>query len=138
MKGRFYMATRKGLSQHLGASAGGKGRGPVGQRRAGRAAVSGGRSRQADRDRQRQELSARFSMFIQWSEADRVFIVTLPEFDDAKTHGDTYADAVKQGKDLIDSFIMWYAQDGQPLPKPSLFPDGEDESIEEPVLAAGH
>ena len=65
-------------------------------------------------------------------------MVTLPEFDDAKTHGDTYAEAVKQGKDLIDSFVMWYEQDARSLPKPSLFPDGKDECIEQPALAAVH
>jgi len=57
-------------------------------------------------------------MLIQWSDEDRCFIVTLPEFDDAKTHGDTYAEAVKMGQELIESCIMWAKQDGKPLPKP--------------------
>jgi predicted RNase H-like HicB family nuclease len=60
-------------------------------------------------------------MLIQWDEEDGIFMVTLPEFDNALTHGSTYKDAVKQGQDLIESFIMWHSQDGKPLPKPELF-----------------
>jgi predicted RNase H-like HicB family nuclease len=60
-----------------------------------------------------------YSMIIQWSEEDQAFIVTLPEFDCAMTHGDTYEEAVREGKDLIDSFILWYEQDGKTLPEPA-------------------
>jgi antitoxin HicB len=60
-------------------------------------------------------------MLIQWSDEDKVFIVTLPEFDDAKTHGETYEEAVRMGKDLIESFFIWYAQDGKPLPRPATY-----------------
>ena len=65
---------------------------------------------------------SRYSMLIQWSEEDQAFIVTLPEFDCAKTHGETYAKAVNQGKSLIESFFMWYEQDGKALPEPALYP----------------
>ena len=65
--------------------------------------------------------AARFSMLIQWSDEDQVFIVTLPEFENARTHGETYEKAARQGRLLIESFIMWYEQDGKPLPAPSLF-----------------
>ena len=79
-------------------------------------------------------------MVVRWSDEDAAYIVTLPEFDDAKTHGDTYVEAVKQGKDLIDSFVLWYAQDGRPLPKPHLYFDGSDHSNhgKQPVLTTGH
>lgn len=62
-------------------------------------------------------------MLIQWSGDDECFIVTLPEFGDAKTHGDTYEEAVQMGKDLIESFFIWYEQDGKPLPEPRMFVD---------------
>jgi len=62
-------------------------------------------------------------MLIQWSDDDRCFIVTLPEFDDAKTHGDTYEEAVRMGKELIESFFIWYEQDGKSLPAPRMFVD---------------
>ena len=60
-------------------------------------------------------------MLIQWSDEDEAFIVTLPEFDDAKTHGETYEKAARQGRLLIESFIMWYGQDGKPLPEAHKF-----------------
>jgi len=66
-------------------------------------------------------VKPRFSMLIRWSDEDEAYIVTLPEFDNAKTHGDTYEEAARQGSDLIDSFLMWSAQDDKPLPAPRLF-----------------
>lgn len=63
-------------------------------------------------------------MLIQWSQEDQVFMVTLPEFDNARTHGATYEKAVKEGKDLIESCMMWYRQDGRDLPEPSYFDFG--------------
>jgi predicted RNase H-like HicB family nuclease len=62
-------------------------------------------------------------MVIQWSEEDKCFIVTLPEFEGAKTHGETYAQAARMGRDLIESFFMWYKQDGKPLPRPNVWMD---------------
>ena len=62
-----------------------------------------------------------YSMIIQWSEEDQAYLATLPEFGNALTHGDTYEAAAHQGRELIESFIMWYEQDGKPLPKPYLF-----------------
>ena len=60
-------------------------------------------------------------MVIRWSDEDQVFIVTLPEFDDAKTHGETYEKAAKQGRLLIETFDMWYEQEGKDLPHPQTF-----------------
>ena len=62
-------------------------------------------------------------MLIQWSDEDECFIVTLPEFDNARTHGDTHEQAVRMGKELIESFFMWYEQDGKPLPDPCVYLD---------------
>src|SRR5689334_16002896 len=99
------MATRKGKSHDLGTPAGRSVRHPVGKGRAGRQAVSGSSGRSADRDRRGPAVTAaRYSMLIQWSDEDAVFVVTLPEFGDAHTHGDTYEKAAKQGRLLIESF----------------------------------
>jgi predicted RNase H-like HicB family nuclease len=57
-------------------------------------------------------------MMIQWSDEDQAFIVTLPEFQNAQTHGDTYEKAVKYGRELIESFVNWYREDGRELPVP--------------------
>ena len=66
-------------------------------------------------------MTLKYSMLIRWSEEDQKYIVTLPEFGNAKTHGETYEEAAREGSDLIESFLMWKAQDGEPLPKPNLF-----------------
>lgn len=43
----------------------------------------------------------RYSMYIQWSEEDQAYIVTVLELPGCKTHGKTYVEAVKQGQDAI-------------------------------------
>jgi predicted RNase H-like HicB family nuclease len=69
-------------------------------------------------------------MLIRWSDGDGAYIVTLPEFDNAKTHGNTYEAAARQGRDLIESCVMWYQQDGRPLPPPFVFVyPGEDFTV---------
>ena len=61
----------------------------------------------------------KYSMKIQWSDEDQTFIVSLPEFGPyAKTHGDTYAEAVRQGRDCLASLVEAYEAEGWPLPKP--------------------
>ena len=57
-------------------------------------------------------------MVIQWSDEDQVFIVTLPEFLGCKTHGESYEDAVKNGREIIELLIETYEADGRPLPEP--------------------
>ena len=66
-------------------------------------------------------MSLRYSMLIRWSDVDKVYIATLPEFEGANTHGETYEKAAREGRLLIESFIMWYEQDGKPLPEPHTF-----------------
>ena len=64
----------------------------------------------------------RYSMVIEWSEEDQVFIVSLPEWGDlVHTHGETYEDAVEKGKELIDGLVEARKQRGEPLPKPHVF-----------------
>jgi antitoxin HicB len=62
-----------------------------------------------------------YSIVIQWSHEDRAYIVSIPEFPGTFTHGETHEEAVKQGRNLIESLIMWAEQDGKPLPEPQIF-----------------
>jgi antitoxin HicB len=62
-----------------------------------------------------------YSMIVQWSVEDACFVTTLPEFNHARTHGETYQQAVEMGVELIESFLIWYEQDGKILPKPVLY-----------------
>src|SRR5690349_16753872 len=62
-----------------------------------------------------------FTMVISWSDVDRVYIAHLPEFGSgAKTHGSTYEEAAKNGREVLEMLVESYIADGQPLPKPSL------------------
>ncbi len=67
-------------------------------------------------------MSCKYSMVIQWSDEDQVFIASLPEFGPyCKTHGATYEEAARQGQDALESLIESYEADGQPLPEPIRF-----------------
>lgn len=61
-----------------------------------------------------------YSMIIQWSIKDAAYIVTVPELPGCRTHGDTYEEAVQQGKDAIESWIMAAIADGDVVPPPSV------------------
>jgi predicted RNase H-like HicB family nuclease len=43
----------------------------------------------------------RYAMVIEWSDADEVFLVTLPDFPGAHTHGKTRAEAVEMGEEVL-------------------------------------
>ncbi len=61
-----------------------------------------------------------YSIVIQWSDEDQLFLVTLPEFTDIMqpcTHGKNYEEALQNAQDLIESLIEIYNQDNKPLPK---------------------
>jgi predicted RNase H-like HicB family nuclease len=57
-------------------------------------------------------------MVIQWSDVDQVFVVTLPEFNGCKTHGATYEEAGRMGREVLELLIETYEADGTPLPEP--------------------
>jgi len=59
-------------------------------------------------------------MIIQWDSRDNIFVVRVPELPGCVTHGETYEEAVKQGKDAIESWLMAASADGEPIPPPSV------------------
>jgi len=63
-----------------------------------------------------------FSMVIRWSDRDKLYIAHLPEFGDgAKTHGATYEEAAKNGREVLEMVVESYMAEGQPLPKPDKY-----------------
>ena len=64
---------------------------------------------------------ARYIMMIQWSDEEKACVVTRPEFDGCKTHGNTYEEAVKNGREVIELLIETYGDERRPLPRPALF-----------------
>ncbi|ELS03430.1 hypothetical protein Xen7305DRAFT_00031540 [Xenococcus sp. PCC 7305] len=64
----------------------------------------------------------KYQMIIQWSNEDNCFLVALPDFPGQywRTHGNTYEEAVVKGKEALESLIISYEADGEPLPEPNI------------------
>ena len=62
-----------------------------------------------------------YSMYIQWSDEDNAYIVTVHELPGCKTHGETYEEAVRRGQDAIASWIMVAHKLGRQIPTPSFW-----------------
>jgi antitoxin HicB len=69
-----------------------------------------------------------YSMVIAWSEEDRAYLVTLPEWAALAhmpiTHGGTYEEAALRGRHALESLIAQAVEDGKPLPTPALVRQG--------------
>ena len=65
--------------------------------------------------------ASHYSMIINWSEEDQAFIVTLPEFGGCKTHGADYAEAVKNGQEVLELLADAYRAEGRALPDPAVY-----------------
>jgi predicted RNase H-like HicB family nuclease len=64
----------------------------------------------------------KYKMVIQWSDLDNCYLVGLPDFpgQEWRTHGDTYAEAVENGIEVLDLLIEDYQLAGEQLPLPSI------------------
>jgi predicted RNase H-like HicB family nuclease len=64
-----------------------------------------------------------YSMVIQWSEEDQLFLVTIPEFSDRVimpcTHGKTRQEATRNGEEVIEMYLSAWKNEGESLPEPS-------------------
>ena len=62
-------------------------------------------------------MKSRYSIIIQWSDEDECYIVSLPEFGKyARTHGDTYEEAVKNAQEVLELLI-----EDNNLPQPNIY-----------------
>lgn len=63
-------------------------------------------------------MKSRYSILIQWSDEDQCYIVSFPEFGKyAKTHGDTYEEAIKNAQEVLNLLI----EDNEDLPQPNVY-----------------
>ena len=67
------------------------------------------------------EEAKHYSMIIEWDPEDKIYVVTVPELPGCMTHGKTYEEAVQQGQDAIESWIMVALADNDPIPPPKTF-----------------
>ena len=65
-------------------------------------------------------MNHRYTMVIQWSEEDKLYLVHLPEFpwQEFVTHGSTYQEAAQNGQEALDGLIAVLQDNNQPLPEP--------------------
>jgi antitoxin HicB len=70
------------------------------------------------------DIRHHYPMLIEWSEEDRAYLVTLPEWSDRVlqpvTHGETYELAATSGQEALAMLIELAQEDGEPLPEPRL------------------
>jgi predicted RNase H-like HicB family nuclease len=63
-------------------------------------------------------------MLIQSSEADQVFVCSLPEWGEGcKTYGSTYEKAAKAGREVLEALMEWHVEEHRRLPAPNKFND---------------
>ena len=65
-----------------------------------------------------------YSMIIQWSDRDKLFLVTIPEFEDRVvmpcTYGRTREEAIRNAEEVIEMYLEAWQAEGEAIPKPSL------------------
>ncbi|MBK9091505.1 MAG: type II toxin-antitoxin system HicB family antitoxin [Anaerolineae bacterium] len=63
-------------------------------------------------------MVSHYSMVIQWSDGDGAYVVSFPEFPSAHTHGDSYEEAARRGREVLDLLQECYTEAHHPLPEP--------------------
>lgn len=59
-----------------------------------------------------------YTVIIQWSDKDNCFIASLPEWVEfCHTHGDTYAEALKNAEEVLELLIESAIEEGEILPE---------------------
>jgi len=65
----------------------------------------------------------RYSLVIEWSDEDELYIVTVPELPGYRTHGTTQIEAVAMGRDAIETWLDANRAWERPIPSPRLYAD---------------
>ena len=69
--------------------------------------------------------TSHYSMLIEWSDEDQAYVVSFPEWEQAgligHTHGDTYAEAVHKGEEMLRFLVESAKAEGDPVPEPRRF-----------------
>ena len=65
---------------------------------------------------------SRYSMIVQWSDEDGLFLVTIPEFSDRVvmpcTYGQTREEAIHKGEEVIEMYLEAWEAEGESIPEP--------------------
>ena len=63
-------------------------------------------------------MTSKYCMIIEWSDEDAVYVVTLPDFPNNRTHGETYEEAAKNGREVLELLIESFESEDRLLPIP--------------------
>ncbi|OYQ67246.1 hypothetical protein B9G53_02540 [Pseudanabaena sp. SR411] len=67
---------------------------------------------------------SRYSMNVQWSEADQLFLVTISEFADLVvmpcTHSETREQAIHNGEEVIEMYLEAWQMESESIPEPKI------------------
>ena len=65
-----------------------------------------------------------YSMIVQWSDEDQLFLVTIPEFADRVvmpcTHGKTREEAIRHGEEVLEMYLEAWQEKGEFIPAPNI------------------
>ena len=65
-----------------------------------------------------------YSMIIQWSQEDQLFLVTIPEFSERViipcTHGKTREQAIRNGEEVIEMYLEAWQAEGITIHEPKI------------------
>lgn len=67
------------------------------------------------------EEARRYSMPIEWSDEDQVYIVTVPELPGCRTHGATHVEAIEMGAEAVATYLAGMRHFARFIPPPRLF-----------------
>ena len=69
-------------------------------------------------------MNYRYSLIIQWSEEDQLYLITIPEFLQLVmqpcTHGENYEEAVRNAQEAIESYLAYCQEEGITPPQPMI------------------
>lgn len=64
---------------------------------------------------------SRYSLLVEWSDEDRLYLATVPELPGCRTHGTTRREALRKGEERIVEWLAIAAERGWGLPVPRVF-----------------
>jgi predicted RNase H-like HicB family nuclease len=67
------------------------------------------------------KLPSQYSVIIQWSDEDRAYVATLPEWGGCHTHGATYEEAARNAREVLEMLMKDEIAKGNELPTPHEF-----------------
>lgn len=71
-------------------------------------------------------VSPHYSLVIEWSDEDQLYIVSFPEWEATgvyvlHTHGKTYVEAAQSGQEVLSDMLALAQEQSMPIPAPQTY-----------------